>query len=94
MFAKSQTAILLDAEINVALAELKKIQDKNSDAYGKLIDRIVKLHKLKTDERPKRVSPDTALIVGAHLLGLVWMIHYERDNVIGKASAYITRLPK
>jgi hypothetical protein len=94
MFTKNQTATKLDAEINAALETLKTL-DKKSEEYGKLIDHISKLHKLKCEESPriKPISPDTVLVVGANLLGILWITRFERDGVITtKAFGNILRL--
>jgi hypothetical protein len=86
MFAKSITETKLDAEINSALEELAS-KDKMSEEYGTLVERIAKLHKLKTEERPKRISPDTALVVAANLLGILVLTTFESSNVIKARSA-------
>jgi hypothetical protein len=49
MFTKTDIAAKLDAEINSALDQLKTT-DKMSEEYGTLVDRISKLHKLKSDD--------------------------------------------
>jgi len=88
MFTKSTTESKLDAEINSLLAKLNELEDKSSDEYMKMIDRVSKLHKLKTEERPKRVvSPDTVLLVAANIFGILWLARYERENVIKSRSA-------
>jgi hypothetical protein len=86
MFAKSDIETKLDAEINSALEELAN-KDKMSEEYGALVERIAKLHKLKTEERPKRISPDTALIVAANILGILVLTTFESSNVIKARSA-------
>jgi hypothetical protein len=45
-------------------------------------DRIAKLHELKTKERPKFVSADTAVTVAANLIGIYWLTTYERERPI------------
>jgi hypothetical protein len=91
MFTKSQTETKLDAEINSLLAKLKETT-KETEEYGILVDRIAKLHKLKTEERPKQISPDTALIVAANVFGILWLTRYERENVINsKALGFIMK---
>jgi hypothetical protein len=91
MFTKSETETKLDAEIHSLLAKLKETT-KDSEDYGTLVDRIAKLHKLKTEERPKQISPDTALIVAANIFGILWLTRYERENVINsKALGFIMK---
>ena len=87
MFTKSQTEVKLEAEINSLLNKLKETT-KDSKEYVDLVDRIAKLHKLKTEERPKRVSPDTVFIVAANIFGILWLARYERENVIKAPKAF------
>jgi hypothetical protein len=86
MFTKSQTDVKLDAEIESLLEKLAQT-DKTSDEYGVLVERITKLHKLQTEDRPKRISPDTALVVAANLIGILWLTSYEQEKVIKARSA-------
>lgn len=86
MFTKSQTESRLDAEILEALAKLDGLE-KTSEEYGTIVDRIAKLHKLKMEEHPKPISPDTVLVVAANLFGILWIARYERDNVIKAPNA-------
>lgn len=85
MFAKSETEIKLDAEIQSALDELTN-HKKTSVEYGKIVDHISELYKLKA-ERPKQISPDTVLVVAANIFGILWLARYERENVIKSRSA-------
>lgn len=55
MLTKSETETKLDAEILSALEQLAST-DKVSEDYGKLVDRITKLHKLKTEENDVSIN--------------------------------------
>jgi hypothetical protein len=91
MFTKRPTEIKLEAEINAALTELETME-KTSEEYGTLVDRIAKLHKLKMEEHPKSINPDTVLVVAANLLGILWVTAYEREHVINtKALGFIMK---
>lgn len=87
MLIKSSIETKLDAEIQTALEELKN-HDKTSDAYGQLVERIAKLHKLKIEEEFKLPSLDTALVVAANIFGILWLARYERENVIKAPKAF------
>lgn len=92
MFIKSKTESKLDAEIQSALKELESITDKTSENYGTLVERISKLHKLKTEERPKQISPDTVLVVAANIFGIIWLTRYEKTDVINsKALGFVMK---
>ena len=91
MFIKSETEIKLDAEINSLLDKLKETT-KDSEEYDTLVDRMSKLHKLKTEERFKQINPDTVLIVAANIFGILWLTRYERENVINsKALGFVMK---
>lgn len=93
MLTKSPIESELDDEI---LSLLKKLKDttKDSKEYAEIIERASALHKLKVEERPKRLSKDTVLVVAANIFGILWLARYERENVIsGRAFGNIMRLP-
>ena len=89
MLTKSETELKLDAEINALLDKLKEETEKDSEEYAKLLERLAKLHKLKTEERPrpKQISPDTVLVVAANIFGILWLARFERENVIKAPNA-------
>ena len=87
MLIKSPIETQLDAEIQSALEQLTH-HDKTSEEYGQLVDRIAKLHKLKTEEEFKLPSLDTALVVAANIFGILWLARYERENVIKAPKAF------
>lgn len=91
MFAKSPIENELDKAIISSLKELDNIESK-SEEYGVVVDRITKLHKLKAEQAIKPPSMDTVLIVGANLLGILWVTRYERENVItSKALGFVMK---
>jgi len=87
MLIKSQIDIKLDAEILSALAELDN-HEKTSEEYETIAKRISELHKLRTDNRSRKISSDTALVVAANIFGILWLARYERENVIKSPSAF------
>lgn len=86
MFAKSPAKAKLDAEILSALEKLESL-DRTSEEYGALVDHIATLYKLRTEDRPKQISPDTVLVVAANIFGILWLTRYERERVIPSKSA-------
>jgi len=94
MFTKSEIETQLDAKILAALEELNN-HEKMSEDYGTIVDRIAKLHKLKTEERSKPISQDTVLVVIANIFGILWLTRYEREHVINsKALGFILKPPR
>lgn len=91
MFNRSPIEAALDKEILSALAELSQ-HESTSDEYGAVVERIAKLHKLKSEEKIKLPSLDTALVVAANVFGILWLTRYERENVISsKALGFVMK---
>jgi hypothetical protein len=83
----NETESKLDAEIQSLLDQLNEtMQDAKYDA---LVDRIAKLHKLKTEEKSKpTISPDTMLLVAANIFGILWLARFEKTGVIKAPKAF------
>lgn len=65
------------------LAQKLVTYDETSEEYAKILDQIVKLHKLEEAETSNsRISPDTLALIGANLIGLVLIIHHEQTGII------------
>jgi hypothetical protein len=91
MFAMSSIETKLKQEIISALEELETLRD-DPEKYNATVDRIAKLHKLKSEERLKLPSMDTALVVGANIFGILWLTRYEREHVISsKALGFVMK---
>lgn len=84
---KTQT----DAALTKALAELK-ILEVTDEKYGPALDMVVKLHKMKQEELPNRVTPDTMALVGANIAGILLIIGHEHAHVItSKALSFVLK---
>jgi hypothetical protein len=53
-----------------------------TDEYTRTLEAVTELHKMKEAEKPSSVSPDTMLLVGANLVGILLIIRHEHVNVI------------
>lgn len=87
---KSQINSKLDAEIISALEELDS-HETTSEEYATIVERVSKLHKLKSEGRQTGLTPpsvDNLLIVGANIFGILWLARYERAEVIKTPSAF------
>lgn len=95
MFAKSQIETKLDDEIVSLLDKLENLK-KDSVEYGAIVDRIAKLHKLKSEERPTLRPPswDTVFAVAANIFGILWITRYERERVISTKSLGFIAKPR
>ncbi len=88
----SKTKTPVEKEIVDLFAKLSQ-HKADSKEYAIVLDQITKLHKLKADEKPPRVSPDTLVLVGANLLGIVMILSHERLNIITtKATSLVQKL--
>ena len=67
--------------------------DPDSDEYGTLLNRLERLKKLQASNSPKQISPDTLIIVGGNLVGILIIVMHERANVItSKALSFAGKL--
>ena len=82
---------VLDETIDAALSELKDLKTTDPN-YQQTLDRVKELYKLKETTTPKRVSPDTLVLVGGNLAGIVLILSYERAHVItSKALGFVLK---
>lgn len=68
-------------------------EDPTSDQYAKVVDQLQKLHEMKTTESKPRVSAETALTIGANLLGILMIVGHERTHIVtSKALGFVLKL--
>lgn len=78
----------LDSAIDEALTDLSPYDEEYLDKV-KALDT---LYKLKEISSPKRVSPDTLVIVAGNLLGIALIIRHENVNVVtSKALGFVMK---
>lgn len=81
----------LDTLIKSILDEMATLSPE-SDEYDKRLKQLERLYKLKTENRPERVSRDTLYLVGGNLLGVLLIVAYEQKNVVtSKALGWINK---
>jgi hypothetical protein len=91
MFQSSPPDSKLQRAVDRAVRELDGYPVA-SDEYGLILDRLSKLHKMKEEDKPASISPDTLLMVGANLVSIVLIIKHEQFNVItSKALSFVIR---
>lgn len=93
MFRKPQKieTIKLNAELNRLLDEMDTI-DTSSDEYATLMTHLERINKLRTQDRPQRVSRDTLLVVLGNLAGIVVIVFAERTSIVSsKALGFIPK---
>lgn len=84
--------IKLDAAMNRVLDDMDTVHT-NSDEYSELLSNLERLSKLRTHERPGRVSPDTIATVAGNLLGILVIVAYEQHHVMtSKALGFVPKV--
>lgn len=65
-----------------------------TDEYDKLTDQLTKLYKLREHDAPRRtVNPDTLVLAGANVLGIILIVGHERAHVVtSKALNFVMKL--
>jgi hypothetical protein len=79
-FTKKKPSVL-DEHISDILDKMKMYGPDNEE-YPRLIEQLERLNKLKCKERRFKFSPDTMLIVGGNLIGILIIVAYEQKHVI------------
>lgn len=89
---KTQQKTGLDKVIDALLDRMAETAPTD-DEYGKMLDQVSKLYKLKEFDSKKRVSPDTLVLVAGNLVGIVLILGYEKANVItSRAIGFVMKL--
>lgn len=91
MFPDAKPKSKLQIAIDQTLIEMSN-QSATSDEYGTMLDRVKVLHKMKEEERPSRVSPDTMVLAATNLIGIALIIRHEQFNVVtSKALSFVLK---
>lgn len=69
----------LDVAIDLLIS---RMDIANPDETARLVDQVTKLVKCKETLDPKRISPDTILLVAGNLVGILLILNYEKAGVI------------
>jgi hypothetical protein len=65
-----------------------------SEEYQGLINHLDRLNALKANTRPRRISPDTVMVVLGNLLGILIIVAYEEKHVITSKAMPLFIRPK
>ena len=89
MIQKNETPV--DVAIKQVADEMEKVTP-GTPAYSTLTEQLERLYKAKSHVRETLFTPDTLLIVGGNLVGILAILTYEKANVItSKALGFILR---
>ena len=79
LFNRKQSYI--DREID-KLTTLMNTVEPTSNEYATFVKYVERLNQLKTDNRHRRVSPDTMAIVLGNIAGILVIVAYEQKHVM------------
>lgn len=71
--------------LDQTIAELERDMqghDGDSEEYATCLNRLERLYKLKEKHSKKRISPETWLMVGANLAGIIIIVAYEHGHAL------------
>jgi hypothetical protein len=74
-------AVKLDAAMLRLLDDMEN-DETNSEEYANRLKHLKELSKLRSEERPERVSSDTIATVAGNLLGILIIVAYEQKHVM------------
>ncbi len=80
----------LEDALNELFTELAHVEG-DTEKYDKLTDQIEKLMKLREHNKPRKpVDPNTLILAGANILGIIVIVGYEQKHVLhSKAMSFI-----
>lgn len=88
---KQEAPSKLDEAIDRLHSEMENING-DSEEYAALVDQLAKLHKIKNENKPDRVSKDALVSMAGNLAGIALIINHERLHVITtKALGFVTK---
>lgn len=68
-------------------------QKLDSKEYNESLDQLIKLQKIRQEEKPDQVKPDTLVMAAVNLLGIGMILRHENMNVItSKALTFISQV--
>lgn len=91
MFTRPTTKSTLEITLDSELIQLREL-NPTSKEYEKTLETVSKLHRMKQDDKPATLSPDTVAVVAANLLGIMLILKYEKfDIVTSKALGFVMK---
>lgn len=88
-FTKNENKSKLDEVIDDLLNQMEG-KDGDSKEYEKMSDNLSKLYEAKSKMKRFDINPETLLVVGGNILGILIILAYEEKNIISsKAMKFI-----
>lgn len=85
------TQAALDATITELMHDMST-REGDSEEYATMLNRLERLNKMRKPRFREKISPDTLILVGSNLVGILIIVSYEHGHVIGsKALSHIIK---
>jgi|tagenome__1003787_1003787.scaffolds.fasta_scaffold20587406_2 hypothetical protein len=82
----------LQIEIDDLVSELNNHKPESKE-YGIIVERLSKLHTIRKESLPDRLSWNTGATVSANLLGILMIVHHEHLFVVtSKALSFVKKV--
>ena len=91
--SKSENQEALEKLITSVMHDMAMIGPTHEE-YNDLLARLERLEKLRTEEKPERVSRDTLAMIGANILGILIVVAYEQKHVLTTKAPWNAFRPK
>lgn len=90
IFGKERSS-MFDEPMTRVLSEMQT-EELGTDEYSKMLKHLDELNKMRLEEKKHRVSPDTWVVVGGNLLGILTIVAYEQKHVVvTKALSFVLK---
>lgn len=91
MLTRFKTNTYVDNEISRTILVLQDLE-VNSEEYGEALEKLLKLQKIREEEKPSQLKSDTILNAATNLIGIVLILSYEHHHVItSKATSFVMK---
>lgn len=92
-FDKKPHDVALDAAISDVLTEMNGL-NADTEEYAAAADQLIKLMKLKKEMNPSwRPSPDALVGAAGSIIGILFILHFEKLGVItSKALSFVGKM--
>lgn len=83
----------IQKEIDHLLSKMADTEPESKE-YAEMADQLVKLHPLRENEKPKRVSRDTLITVTGNIVGIMLIVFHEQTNALTSKAINFIKPPK